>query len=118
MAEDISEASGSPQEPGAGRKRITWNPAKNDQLKRERGIAFETIAYYLEQAQVLAVTAHPNPDRYPHQRLFVFNINDYIYLVPFVESDTEIFLKTIIPSRKATRAWLGRRPPHDTAHDA
>ena len=46
------------------------------------------------------------------------NINDYISLGPFVESDTDIFLNTILPSRKATRAWLGRRPPHDTAHDA
>jgi uncharacterized DUF497 family protein len=118
MAEEGQEMPGSLQGPDAGRKRITWNPAKNDQLKRERGIAFETIAYYLDQAQVLAVTAHPNPERYPNQRLFVFQINDYIYLVPFVESDTEIFLKTIIPSRKATRAWLGRRPPHDPAHDA
>jgi hypothetical protein len=118
MAEDSAEAAGSPQEPGAGRKRLTWNPAKNDQLKRERGIAFETIAYYLEQHRVLAVTAHPNPARYPNQRMFVFQINDYIYLVPFVESDTEIFLKTIIPSRKATRAWLGRRPPHDPAPEA
>jgi len=95
---------------------MTWNPAKNDQLKRERGIAFETIAYYLEEGRVLAVTAHPNPARYPNQRVFVFQINDYIYLVPFVESDTEVFLKTIIPSRKATRAWLGRRPPNDPPH--
>jgi hypothetical protein len=118
MAEDSAEAPERPQEPGAGRKRITWNPAKNEQLKRERGIAFETIAYYLEQGRVLAVTAHHNPDQYPNQRLFVFQINDYIYLVPFVESDTEIFLKTIIPSRKATRAWLGRRPPHDPTPDA
>jgi uncharacterized DUF497 family protein len=110
-----------PDAPGngaSGMKRITWNAAKNDQLKRERGIAFETIAYYLEQGRTLAVTAHPNPTRYPNQRVFVFQINDYIYLVPFVESDTEVFLKTIIPSRKATRAWLGRRSPDDTAHDS
>jgi len=96
---------------------MTWNPAKNEQLKRERGIAFETIAYYLEQGRTLAVTAHPNPARYPNQRMFVFQINDYIYLVPFVESDTEVFLKTIIPSRKATRAWLGRRPLDDIPDD-
>ena len=63
------------------------------------------------------MTAHPNPACYPHQRVFVFQINDYIYLVPFVESDTEVFLKTIIPSRKATRAWLGRRSLDDTPDD-
>ena len=118
MVEEGYEAPWRLQRPDGGRKRITWNAAKNDQLKRERGIAFETMAYYLEQAQVLAVTAHPNPARYPNQRVFVFQINDYIYLVPFVESDTEVFLKTIIPSRKATRTWLGRRPLDDTAQDA
>jgi len=105
------------QRPDGGRKRLTWNAAKNEQLKRERGIAFETVAYYLEQGRVLAVTAHPNTVRYPHQRMFVLQINAYIYLVPFVENDTEVFLKTIIPSRKATRTWLGRRSPDDTAHE-
>jgi len=118
MVEEGHEAPWRLQGPDGGRKRVTWNAAKNAQLQRERGIAFETIAYYLEQGRVLAVTAHPNPARYPNQRVLVFQINAYIYLVPFVESDTEVFLKTIIPSRKATRAWLGRRPLDDTAHDA
>ncbi len=118
MAEDSTETPGSHQDPGARGKRLRWNPAKNEQLKRERGIAFETIAAYLAQGRVLAVTAHANPARYPHQRMLVCEINDYIYLVPFVESATDMFLQTIIPSRKATRAWLRRRPPHDPAHEA
>jgi len=90
-------------------KRLAWNEAKNEQLKRERGLSFERVAYALEHEDVLAVIAHPNAAKYPNQRLFVLNINEYIHLVPFVESDTEIFLKTIIPSRKATREYLGRR---------
>jgi len=34
------------------------------------------------------------------------DIGNYAYLVPFVETESEIFLKTIIPSRKATRKYL------------
>jgi len=50
---------------------------------------------------------HPNDDKYPNQRVFVININDYAYLVPYVENQKEIFLKTVIPSRKATKLYLG-----------
>jgi hypothetical protein len=53
--------------------------------------------------------AHPNPDKYSGQRMFVLNIDDYVHLVPYVESQEEIFLKTIIPSRKATKEYLGEK---------
>lgn len=55
---------------------------------------------------LLVVLDHPNTGLYPNQRMFVVRIRDYAYLVPFVETKQEVFLKTIIPSRKATRIYL------------
>ncbi|MBT8123993.1 MAG: hypothetical protein KJO81_04120 [Gammaproteobacteria bacterium] len=65
------------------------------------------MVYYLLQGEILDDVEHPNHEKYPGQRVFVLNIDQYIYLVPYVESKEEIFLKTIIPSRKATKAYLG-----------
>ena len=88
-------------------KQINWNPDKNQQLIIERGISFEDIVYYLQQGALLDDLEHPNSSKYPDQRIFVININDYAYLVPYVENRKEIFLKTVIPSRKATKKYLG-----------
>lgn len=87
-------------------KYFVWNPEKNEQLKRERNISFEEVVFYMERGQLLDVVEHPNQERYAGQRIFVVNMNDYVYLVPFVETEDEVFLKTIIPSRKATRKYL------------
>ena len=87
-------------------KYFSWNNDKNAKLKSERNISFEEVVFHIQQDQLLAIVAHPNQARYPDQKLFVVDINDYAYLVPFVESDNEIFLKTIIPSRKATKQYL------------
>ncbi len=65
--------------------------------------------FHIERGDVLDVLEHPNDERYPEQRLFVVAVDDYAYLVPFVESEEELFLKTIIPSRKATKRYLGGR---------
>ena len=88
-------------------KRFNWNSDKNQKLIQERGISFEDVVFYLLQGEVLDDLEHPNPEKYSGQRIFVLNIDEYIYLVPYVESEDEIFLKTIIPSRKATREYLG-----------
>ena len=88
-------------------KPINWNATKNQQLISERGISFEDIVFYLQQGALLDDVEHPNNDRYPSQRVFVINIDDYAYLVPYVENRKEIFLKTVIPSRKATKIYLG-----------
>ena len=88
-------------------KQINWNPDKNQQLIIERGVSFEDIVYYLQQGALLDDLEHPNSSKYPDQRIFVVNINDYAYLVPYVENRKEIFLKTVIPSRKATKKYLG-----------
>jgi uncharacterized DUF497 family protein len=88
-------------------KRFNWNSDKNRKLIQERGVSFEDVVFYLLQGDVLDDLAHPNAKKYPGQRIFVLNIDEYIHLVPYVESEDEIFLKTIIPSRKATRDYLG-----------
>ncbi len=88
-------------------KPINWNSTKNQQLIAERGISFEDIVFYMQQGQLLDDVQHPNSDKYPEQRIFVINVDDYVHLVPYVEDQQEIFLKTVIPSRKATKQYLG-----------
>ena len=86
---------------------FSWSPEKNDRLIRERGISFEEIVFHIEQGDVIDLLEHPNQERYAGQRVLVVDVDDYAYLVPFVESEDELFLKTIIPSRKATKKYLG-----------
>ena len=87
-------------------KAFGWNPAKNERLMVERSVSFEHIILQIEQDGLLDVLGHPNPEKYPGQRIFIVAVNNYAWLVPFVESVKEIFLKTAIPSRKATRKYL------------
>jgi len=88
-------------------KSINWNPDKNQQLIEERGISFEDVVFYLQQGALLDDIEHPNGEKYPNQRIFVIGIDGYVHLVPYTENRKEIFLKTIIPSRKATKQYLG-----------
>ena len=88
-------------------KFFDWDDAKNAQLKAERGIGSEEIVFHIERGDLLDILEHPNPDRYAGQRIFVLRREDYVYLVPFVEDEQTVFLKTIIPSRKATKQYLG-----------
>lgn len=83
-----------------------WDNEKNEKLKKERNISFEDIVYYIEHEHLIAIIDHPNKGKYKHQKMYVVNVNNYAYLVPFVESEKEVFLKTIIPSRKATKQFL------------
>ena len=87
-------------------KIINWNREKNDWLRKNRGICFEDILFYLDNNYLIDDVEHPNQSKYSGQRMMVLNILEYIYLVPYVESEDEIFLKTIIPSRKATKDYL------------
>ena len=88
-------------------KIYNWNAEKNVILKNERNICFEEIVIALENKQVINVYKHPNFEKYPNQKIYEILVDEYIYLIPFIENDTEIFLKTIIPSRKATKKYLG-----------
>jgi len=90
-------------------KLFSWNGEKNERLKKERGVSFEEVAFHMARGDLLDVLEHPNQERYRGQRIFVVNVDDYVYLVPFVEDEAVIFLKTIIPSRKATNLYLRRR---------
>ena len=86
-------------------KYFTWDVAKNEKLKVERDISFEEVVFYVERGHLLDILEIPKK-KYQGQRIFVVQIENYVYLVPFVEGEKEIFLKTVIPSRKATRRYL------------
>ena len=88
-------------------KPYDWNDEKNEWLRQERGVAFEDIVFHLAHDGLLDTLGHPNPRRYPGQRIFIVNIEGYACIVPFAEDDDKIFLKTIIPSRKMTKQYLG-----------
>jgi len=88
-------------------KTFVWNPDKSRLLREERGIGFEEVVFHIERGDVLDVVEHENQERYPGQRMYVVDVEGYAHLVPFVESEEGVFLKTIIPSRKATRDYLG-----------
>lgn len=90
-------------------KPITWNAEKNRFLQKERQVSFEDVVYHMSAGGILDTFEHPNQERYPGQRIHVIEIEGYAYLVPFDESEDEILLKTIIPSRKATKTYLGGR---------
>ena len=84
-------------------KIFRWNAQKNEQLKADRRVSFEDVVLAIESVGLLDVLDHPNPRRYPNQGVYVVVIASYVYLVPHVEESDYVFLKTIIPSRKATR---------------
>lgn len=87
-------------------KPFRWSSEKNDTLRADRGVSFESIVVAIESEGLLDVLAHPNQAKYPRQRVLVVAYDSYAYLVPFVEEEDYFFLKTIIPSRKATRDYL------------
>ena len=88
-------------------KSINWNTEKSILLKSSRGICFEDVVFFIERGDILDDYLHPNQQAYPGQRIMVIGIANYAYLVPYIENEEELFLKTIIPSRKATQRYLG-----------
>ena len=88
-------------------KPIAWSHKKNKLLQVQRGVSFEDVVFHILSGDILETIDHPNQQRYPGQQVHVIAIEDYVYLVPFVESEEEVFLKTIIPSRKATKKYRG-----------
>lgn len=88
-------------------KHINWNTGKSLKLKESRGICFEDLVYHIEKGDILDDYLHPNQKKYPEQRIMVIGIDNYAYLVPYIEDAEELFLKTIIPSRKATDIYFG-----------
>ena len=94
-------------------KPIRWNSEKNLELMQTRGIAFEEILSSIDQGGLLMTLEHPNQGKYPNQKIWVVKLREYAHLVPFVESEKEIFLKTIMPSRKATKQFLDEAGDED-----
>ena len=90
-------------------KYFDWDDEKNKKLKNERNISFEMVLSYIETGDILDKIKHQNNKKYPDQSIFVIEHENYVYLVPFVENEEKIFLKTIIPNRKATEKYLGRK---------
>ncbi len=84
-----------------------WNAEKNALLAQERGVTFEDVVYKIEASALVIEAEHPNPTKYPNQRILIVDIGGYAFLVPFVRDGEDLFLKTIIPSRKATKKHLG-----------
>jgi hypothetical protein len=87
-------------------KVIRWDTEKNEWLKKNRGVCFEEIVIMMERGDILDVLEHPHQHKYAGQKIAIVRIDDYAYLVPYIEESDEIFLKTIIPSRKATDKYL------------
>lgn len=87
-------------------KYFDWDEEKNAKLKEEREVGFEDVVDAIEDNRVLDRIDHPNKEHYPNQKIMIVKINDYAYLVPFVEDEEKIFFKTIIPSRKMTKKYL------------
>lgn len=84
-----------------------WNAEKNELLAQNRGITFEEIVEIIESGAKVIEVAHPNQKKYPNQRILIVDVSGYAYMVPYVKDGSEYFLKTIIPSRKATKMHLG-----------
>jgi uncharacterized DUF497 family protein len=87
-------------------KVFRWDNEKNEWLKKNRGVCFEEVVILMDREGVLEVVDHPNQNQYPRQKIATVKIGDYAYLVPYVQENDEIFLKTIIPSRKATNTYV------------
>ena len=89
-------------------KPFRWPPDKNELLKRVRGVSFEEVTVAVEAGALLQIVPHPSPVKYPRQKIMIVAVAGYAYLVPFVEEEDHFFLKTIIPSRKATRDFIAK----------
>ena len=87
-------------------KVFRWDNDKNELLKNSRGVCFEQVVILMEREDILETVEHPNQNKYPGQKIATVRIDDYAYLVPYVQESDEIFLKTIIPSRKATNKYM------------
>ncbi|MBI2050235.1 MAG: BrnT family toxin [Parcubacteria group bacterium] len=91
-------------------KDYQWNKDKNSQLRIRHGVCFDDMVPLLNKNErVLDIIRHLNQKKYPNQKMFVVEVGGYAYLVPYVEDDEKIFLKTIIPSRKATKKYITKR---------
>ena len=88
-------------------KYYDWNDQKNELFKKLRAVSFEQVVLAIVSGDLIDRIRHPNPEKYPNQKVFLVKIGDYVYSVPYVEDEEKIFLKTIIPNSKATKKYFG-----------
>jgi len=96
-------------------KTIRYSLEKNEILKEQRGIGFEDVILSIEEGNLLDDLEHPNKEKYPNQNIFIIliKIKDYVHVVPYVEDNNSIFLKTIIPSRKMNKKYNNKGVDHE-----
>lgn len=87
-------------------KYVEWDGEKNEKLKRERGISFEDVVTAIFEGRILGKTDHPNQKKYPGQKIYIVEIDEYAFVVPYIEDEEKFFLKTIFPSRKYTKTFI------------
>ena len=87
---------------------FNYNSEKNQLLKDERGVCFEDVIAQLHTGDILDIIKHPNEEKYPNQKIYILLLQDYVHMVPYVKVDNEIFLKTIVPSRKMHKIYNER----------
>jgi len=85
-----------------------WNKEKNLLLKETRGISFEQIVMHIEKGDLIDIIKHPNEEKYPGQKIYIILLQNYVHMIPFVKDGDEIFLKTIVPSRKMNKLYKGK----------
>ncbi len=90
-----------------------WNAQKNEWLKKERNVSFEEIVWHIEHGDLLDDVIHPNQKKYPNQRIMIVRVREYACIVPYVENDEGVFLKSVIPNRKATRDHIRKDKNND-----
>lgn len=87
-------------------KRFDWDESKNIWLQETSGVSFEEVELAIEQGRLLDEIIHHSPEKYSNQKILIVEFGNYAYLVPFVDDGDRYFLKTIYPSRKATKKYL------------
>jgi len=87
-------------------KPFDWSRQKSTILRSSRGIGFEEAVNAINEGHILAVIEHPNKQKYPNQKIYIIDFDDYIYCIPFIEDNEKIFLKTVYPSRIYTNKFL------------
>ena len=94
-------------------KTIRWNEEKNRLLMEKRGVSFEEVLQAIRGKKLLAIEAHPNKEKYPGQKILVVLLDGYVHIVPYVETEEEIFLKTVYPDRKYHKKYAGGTAEED-----
>ncbi|MFH1289734.1 MAG: toxin [Patescibacteria group bacterium] len=90
-------------------KVFDWNNEKNALLKKARGVSFEQVVEAIKSNRLIMAIKHPNQKKYHNQKILIVEIEGYAYLIPCIEAENKIFLKTIFPSREFTKIYLEER---------